>query len=478
MKVLLINPISSRNEITIRTGRCQAKCLPGIGVYPPIDLAYIATSLKKDCRIQVEIYDGAVSGIYFDVLNRVTEYSPDVVIMNCTTPTLKDDIALAEDIKAIKPDTVIAIFGSHASVRPKDIFMNKGQRSYVDYILQNEFEITAYEMCKALLEKAKMDEVEGITYCDYNGLIHKSLRKETTNLDVLGLPARELLDNNFYKLQYNNETYTIIQTSRGCSNSCIYCTATLLPNKMLAYRSTDSIIEEIKVVINEYGIENVMFSSDTFTASRQWVIELCQKIIDSDIKIKWMANSRVDKLDLEMAQLMKKAGCWIVSLGIESANDSILKNAKKNITVEQVEQALWVLRKAQIKTIGYFMFGLPGENITTINKTIRFASQSSVDYSFFYIATPFPDTELYKLSIANHWLKSKDWSRYFSGDADVLEYPDLSSSDMKNAVKRAYFYFYFNPKRIFNWLIEIRSLFLLKRYMEIAISIIKKIVGK
>lgn len=478
MKVLLINPISSKNEITIRTGRCQAKCLPGIGVYPPIDLAYIATSLKKDSRIQVEIYDGAVSRIYSDILKRVTEYNPDVVIMNCTTPTLKNDKVLAEDIKEMKPDTIIAIFGSHASVRPKDIFMNKGQRTCVDYILQNEFEITAYEMCKAFMEKTKMNEVEGITYCDNSGLIHKSVRKEITNLDVLGFPARELLNNNFYKLQYSNDPYTIIQTSRGCPYSCIYCTATLLPNKKLAYRSTDSIIEEIKVVMNEYGIKNVMFSSDTFTASRQWVIELCQKIIDNNIKLKWMANSRVDKLDLGMAQLMKKAGCWIVSLGIESANDNILKNAKKNTTVAQVEQALWVLKKAQIKTIGYFVFGLPGENITTINKTIRFARQSSVDYCYFYIATPFPGTELYRLSITNHWLKSKEWSRYFSGDADVIEYPNLSSSDMKNAVKRAYFYFYFNPKRIFNWLIEIRSLLLLKRYMEIAISIIKKIVGK
>lgn len=475
MKVLLINPISKQGELIIRTGRCQTRCLPGIGVYPPIDLAYIATSLKKDSRIQVQICDGAVSGTYLSILNKVTDFNPDIVIMNCTTPTLKEDQILAEDIKIINPDTIIVVFGLHASVHSQDVFMYNGQRTCVNYILQNEFENTAYEMCQAFMAKIEIEGVEGITYYDNDGSIHKSIRKEISSLDVLGFPARELLDNDYYKLQYNNEPYTIIQTSRGCINSCIFCTATILENKKITYRSVDSIIEEVKCIINEYGIKNVMFLSDTFTASKEWVTELCQKIIDNGIKFKWMANSRVDKIDLETAQLMKKAGCWIVSLGIESANDNILKNSKKNTTVAQVQQALCFFKKAKIKTIGYFMFGLPGENITTINRTICFATKSSVDYGYFYIATPYPGTEFYKLSKENNWLKSEDWSRYFNGDADVIEYPNLSSSDMKNAVRKAYLYFYFNPKRIFNRLIEIRSFFLFKQYIEIATMIIKRI---
>lgn len=478
MKVLLINPISKRGELVIRTGRCQIKCLPGIGVYPPIDLAYIATSLKKDCRIQVEIYDGAISGIYSSILGKVNDYNPDVVIMNCTTPTLRDDQMLAEDIKVIKPNVIIAVFGLHASVRPEDIFMYCDQRSCINYILQNEFETTAYEMCQAFMAQRKIEGVDGITFCNNDGSIHKSIRKEISNLDSLCFPDRKLLVNKYYKLQYNNEPYTIIQISRGCANSCIYCTATVSDNKKILYRSVNSVIEEICCIINEYGIRNVMFLSDTFTASKKWVTDLCRKIIDNRIKFKWMANSRVDKIDLETAQLMKRAGCWIVSLGIESANDSILMNSRKNTTVTQIQQALWVFKKAKIKTIGYFMFGLPGENMTTINRTIRFARKSSVDYGYFYIATPYPGTEFYNLSIANNWLKSKNWSKYFNGDADVIEYPDLSASDMKSAVKKAYFCFYCNPKRIFKNLVEIRSIYLFKKYIEIAFLIMKRIIGK
>lgn len=478
MRVLLINPISQQGELVIRTGRCQIKCLPGIGVYPPIDLAYIATSLQKDYRIVVNIHDGAISGEYSSILAKIIDYKPELVIMNCTTPTLKEDQKLAEDIKQINSNIIIAVFGLHASVQPEDVFLCNGLRTNVDCILQNEFEITAFELCQAMMNNQGIDKVKGITYCDNDGHIYKSLREENTNLDVLGFPDRGLIDNHYYKLQYNNEPYTIIQTSRGCANSCIYCTATVLENKKIAQRSVDSVIEEIKCIINNYGIKNVMFLSDTFTASKKWVKELCQKIIENKIDLKWMANSRVDKIDLETAQLMKRAGCWIVSLGIESANDDILKRAKKNTTVAQINDALQIFKKAKIKTIGYFMFGLPGESQTTIKNTIRFARKSSVDFGYFYIATPYPGTEFYKLAVANKWLKSKDWSRYFNGDADVIEYPNLSSHDMKLAVKQAYFWFYFNPIRIINRLTEIRSTFLLKKYIEIATSIIKRIFGK
>jgi Fe-S oxidoreductase len=475
LNVALVNPTSKEGESVIRTGRCQIKCLPGIGIYPPIDLAHIAAYLRNDLRISVFIYDAAVTGSYSQLLNEMSEYNPEIIIMNCTTPTLYNDLELSIDLKQSLPQTHIIVFGLHASVNPSDIFIFDSRRTGVDYILLNEFEVTALELCQKILNDEPLENIPGVAYIDSADVVHRNLREAIKTLDELGLPARDLIDNNFYRLQYNNEPYTIIQTSRGCFNSCTYCTATIGNNKKVVYRSVPSIIAEIKEIKEQYHLNNVMFLSDTFTASKKWVIELCNEIIKKNIKIKWMANSRVDTIDFETALLMKKAGCWIVSLGIESANNDILKNVKKNTTEEQITTAIKIFKKAKIKMIGYFMFGLPGETKQTIKNTIKFARKSDVDFGYFYIATPYPGTEFYNLVVENGWLKSKEWNRYFNGDSDVIDYPDLTVDELKKAVRSAYFNFYFNVKRIFKRIIEIRSFYLVRKYVEISIAIIKKI---
>lgn len=475
MKVALINPISREGESVIRTNRCQIKCLPGIGVYPPIDLALIATSLRKDSRISVLIYDGAVLGDYYLLVNKITEYNPKVIIMNCTTPTLYDDLKLSYDLKQLLPHTYIAFFGLHASANPLDIFIIDNKRSCVDFVILNEIEISSLEVCQKILDNDEVEKTPGLAYIDSFNIVHKKYRKSIKSLDELGIPSRDLLDNNFYRLQYNNEPYTIIQTSRGCLNNCIYCTATIGNNKAIVYRSVTSVIEEIKSIKEQYHIDNIMFLSDTFTASPQWIVDLCKELLINNIRIKWVANSRVDTIDYETASLMKKAGCWLVSLGIESANNEILKKSKKNTTVEEITQAIDIFKKSKIKIIGYFMFGLPGENKKTIKKTIKFASRSDIDIGYFYIATPYPGTEFYDLSVKNGWLKTKEWNRFFCGESDVISYPELTASELKRSVKIAYFNFYFNIKRIFRHVIGIRSFYLCKKYFDISIAITKKI---
>ena len=405
----------------------------------------------------------------------VSGLRPDIIIMNCTTPTLYDDLSAALDLKHELPKSRILFFGLHATVRPEDVFFNDGQRTAVDFILNKEFELTARDVCQHILENADLAKVPGLSYVNTDGEIITNIRDSIDNLDFLGFPSRDLLENEKYLLQYNGEPYTIIQISRGCSNSCIYCTATI-GSKRVITRSVTSIIDEIMEVKDKYRISNFMFLSDTFTASKTWVMDLCNKIIEQDLNIKWMANSRVDKIDEETATLMRRAGCWIVSLGIESANNNILKIAKKNTTVDQIDKSIKIFKKAGIQIIGYFMFGLPAETKESINRTISFARKSKIDYCYFYIATPYPGTEFFRLAVDNQWLTSKTWNRFFNGDADVIEYPNLTSKELKKSVRRAYFSFYSYPKRIINYLFHIRSAYLLRQYAAISIQLIKKMI--
>lgn len=475
LKVAMVNPTIKSNIAVIRTGRCQARCLPGIGLWPPIGLAQLATAVRSVEEVDdVWIYDAEISGDFDTMIQSVTEYSPDVLFINCTTPTIYDDFELAREMKIKIPYVLIAFYGTHATALSEEI-INKNKDIFVDCILIGEPEITAAEVCKSYARKGKagLKQVDGLAFILYGEVYYTNPRIQLDDLDSLGFPARELLQNSKYRLAYNGMPFTIIQPSRGCPNRCSFCTSSIFTQK-ISFRSVSSVLDEIEEVVQKYSIRDFMFLSDTFTASKKWVEELCQGIISRKLKIRWMSNTRADSIDEVTAKIMKKAGCWIVSLGIESASNEILKNVNKEIKIEDVWKTVRILKKSKIKIIGYFMFGLPGETKESIQNTIKFSCKLPIDYAYFYTATPFPGTRFFEEAQKNGWLKSLDWSRYFHGESDVIEYENLSSEDISKAVRKAYKCFYIRPTKILNYIRDLRTPKMIPRYIRAGIDVIKK----
>ncbi len=466
LRVALVNPVTRTNTAIIRTGRCQARSLPGLGVWPPIGLAQIAASIREISKdIDIWLYDAAISNDYNLMVEKTINYNPDIIIINCTTPTIYDDLDLAKEVKVRLPDTFIIFYGTHAVSRPEDIVGS--DENTVDCVIISEPEITSKKICQTYLNsgKAGLKEIPGIVLSMGDKIYHTEAGKSISHLDSLGFPARDLINNKFYKLPYNGKPFTIIQPSRGCIRQCIFCTSPMLYDRIL-FRSLSSLIDEIKEVVNKYNIHDIMFLSDTFTASKKWVHELCNEIINQKIHIRWMANSRADTIDEETAQIMKKAGCWLISLGIESASESILKTSNKRIKIEDIWKAVKVFNSVGIKVIGYFMFGLPGETKDTINETIDLSCKLPIDYAYYYVATPFPGTKFFDHAVKNGWLKSMDWRRFFHGESDVIEYDNLSSEDLLQAVNKAYKRFYLHPKRVLKYIKDISTPSMLPRYFK------------
>lgn len=473
MKILLLNPATRSGEKVLKSDRCQVKVLVGLGLWPPISLAECAAVLR-DAGHEVSILDSIILQQSFDqMVDAVARERPDVLVFQNTTPTLPDDIEAATRVKQHLPEVAIVYYGLHATTRPQDFLSET-----IPFAIRNEPEHTLLEVVDHVSQPAAkpVGEILSLTYWK-DGKVHANPdRPLVEDLDDLPFAAREYLPNHLYILPIRGVPFTIIKTSRGCPYSCTYCTAIPFSRKKWRVRSPQSITEEVVECRRRFGIHHFMFLSDTFNMREDLTLELCERLCRDAPGVTWVSNSRVDTLTEKMAHLMKAAGCYAVSLGIESGDNDILRRIKKMATTDDARRAVAILRKAGIKSIGYFMFGLPGESRDTMRKTIEFAKEIDPNYAYFFAATPFPGTELYEEARVNGWLLTKDWSHYFHGVSDVIHYGNLTPGEIQAAVTEAYKRFYFRPHKVAQEILNIQRFSDLTRFFSLSMDFLRTTV--
>ncbi len=260
-------------------------------------------------------------------------------------------------------------------------------------------------------------------------------------------------------------------TSRGCPGVCTFCYKKMFGNKT-RFRSAHSLIAEIEYLVANYGIREIVFYDDTFTVHKDNVKKFCELLIEKKINLSWSCMSRIDCTDELLLQLMKQAGCHQICYGIESAEEQILKNIKKNISLQKAEKICQATKKAGITLRLAFMLGNPGENEVTLNKTIALALRLKPDLVQFNVTTPYPGTEMFEWAKAKKYLKTENWEDYDLSRA-VMDLPGASGELVEKYYRLAYRRFYFrwgymiskiwtilNPKRL---LLNIRAFIQLLR---------------
>lgn len=441
MKVFLLNPPTHTQEQFIREGRCQQRLASFQYVMTPITLPSIAALLREKGH-DVYLHDAmAMNSSVADVLQLMQQENPALLIMVSSTVTLENDQRVVADIKEAHPHIFVAISGTHATSLPEEIL----QACPAEAIIRNEPEMTALELANALERKTPLETVDGLTFRKNGNLYHNSARAYLDNLDDLPFPARDLLPLERYRLPTLNEPYTLLIPSRGCPYHCTFCTAHQYYGRKVRLRSPENVVQEMEEIYYRYHIRHVHMWSDTFTMSKKFVMQFCAKLIDRQLPIQWMCNARVDTVDLEMLQQMKKAGCTGIAYGVESGVQDILDRCKKDITLEQIRQAFRETREAGIDTLAHVIFGLPGETEQTLKETLRFVLEIDPTYAQFYCATPFPGTELREEAIQQGWITDLDWSNHEINQA-ILETKELRRSQLIKWKRRAYLRFYFRPK--------------------------------
>ncbi|MBI4845304.1 MAG: radical SAM protein [Candidatus Omnitrophica bacterium] len=426
--------------------------------WPPIDLMVIAGYLRKN-NVEVALIDAGGERLMIDKLaESISNVDARLIVINTSTTTIYHDVNIAERIKRIKPAALVGAIGVHVMALPEETLkLSEG----LDFVVVSEPEIPILNLAKIL----DLPGTKGICYLKNSQIIKNLPESPISNLDELGMPAHDLVPLNIYKEpQLKRKPMTITMVSRGCINRCIFCSACFYGDYRL--RSISNVMEELKWISSELGVKELKFYDDGITYNRKWAVSLFQAMIDEKIDLTWNTNLRADSIDLELAQLMKKAGCHTVNMGLESANQDILNNIKKNVTLEKMEQAVKYCKQAGLEVCGYFVIGLPGETLETVNQTVEFAKRLDLDLATFNVTAPHPGTEFFDFLQKKGFLKTKNWEKYDTNSLPVYDYPKMSAQDIYSLALKAYRHFYMRPGYFLKRLKRVNSLLEMKNLAE------------
>jgi len=458
--IVLVNPPTPDGGLWIRTQHRVGRRSRENMVWPQVSLAQMAALLHPVYSVRV-IDANAERMNWKEFIDLLDELNPKYYLTQVTAPTLENDMYGCFLAKARGAITVA--FGTHVTPIPIETLR---QYPALDYVLIGEPDLTIRDLVDHLEDQfdqrspeiellfSKSDPgyhseadgnketllagIKGLAWRKGEKIVVNLPRPFVADLDDLPQPMHELLPLSKYRMPLIKGPFTFIVTSRGCPAGCTYCIKHVSYQYSTRLRSPEKLIEEMWS-LKKLGINNIHMYADLFTVNREQVVELCRLMIDQQINIKWTCNSRVDYVDEEMLQLMGEAGCRLISWGIESGNEQILRNVRKGAYPDKAKRALKWAKNAGIMNWGYFIIGLPGETEKTIRETIDFSKELPLDIALFHVAAPYPGTPFFFEVVEKGWFrKGTRWEQVDMDRETVLDYPDLSAEQLLYWQKRAF----------------------------------------
>lgn len=414
IKVLFTNP-----PVTVK----EEDYFEGMSFMPPLGLAYLAAVASAagheaaivDCvgmsPMKVEKGQGVCRCGLGDteILEEVRHFAPDLVGITCPyTANAPDALSVAELVKTGYSDEVpVVMGGAHASVCPEELLMS----GWVDFVVVGEGEGAFIDICSSLAAGRVPLDVPGVLGRGPDGQVTSLLARERIkDLDAIPYPRRDLIPlREYFKAQeahaerINNmrRPKTSMITSRGCPENCVFCAIRCTWGRKWVGRSPLNIVGEIESLVSEYGVREIDFLDDSLSVSRARLEELCKLIIERGLDIKWTTPNGIAiwSLDEKLLLLMKKAGCYRLTFGLESGDPETIKFIRKRYTNDQAMRLIRYSNRIGLWTIGTFILGFPYETREQMQNTIEFAMKCGVDLAVFYCATPFPGTDLYQVCL-------------------------------------------------------------------------------
>lgn len=467
MKVLLVNPgqklaPEANNPAVIDKER---------GRNPPLGILYVAAAIQKEGRHEVEVIDLNLGELTLDgFAAHVRKNGCDVLGVTITTFTVLDALAVVRAFKEANPTGKMIAGGPHVAIYPKET-VDLG----IDVAVKREGEPVINQILDGIAEPRTLREVRGICFRLDGEVVDTGDAPFIEDLDSLSFPARTLLPYHKYYSLLGKESYsTTIITSRGCPFRCAFCDRPALGKKFRCH-SSDYIAREISHCA-DLGILEFLFYDDTFTVNRRRVMEVCDKIVQRDLRIRWDIRTRVDSVDEGMLHALKRAGCCAVHYGVESGSPRIIERLNKGITVDQVKEVFRMTKAIGVDTLAYFMVGNPGETDSDIQETLKLIWQLDADYLHLTIFSPFPATALYREALEKGAIK-EDVYRQFAVRPTVGFVPPIweenfTREELQRIIMRAYKGFYLRPRYVCKRLLKLRSFAELRRKVKAGMSVL------
>lgn len=447
MKIILVSPPQHQGQNFIREGRCMQATSSWGSLWMPLSLASIAAFLRETGN-QVKLIDCQASEMSrAELIDAIREFNPSLAVVNTGFPSIRGDLKTVIVIKEHTPNIKTIAIGMYPTLLKGETLK---ECKSLDFAVIGEPEWVVSNLANAIENDSPLEAIQGLVFRDTEQIIKNSPQCfDENSIEELPFPARDLLNNDAYRHVADDKKFTHINIARGCPHSCSFCAAHYYYGRKFRKRSAGSIIAELKECVSKYGIKKFIFWSESFTLEREYGIQISDTIIENNLKITWYTRSRVDTLDIELLKKMKKAGCKGISIGIESPNNDILRTCKKHITVEQINNAIYMAKQVGVHVTGHFVFGLPGDDNESALESIRFARNSNLDFAQFYCAVPYPQTELWETATKNNWIESFDYSKYHLADS-VMRNEKLSSKEIIRLRNRAFNTFYNRPRMLKN----------------------------
>ena len=406
--------------------------------FPPLGLGYVAAALKKR-GFEVELVDCTFMQ-QRQAVERIKRAEPQIVGFYSMFSMKKTALELAYTLRNEGLDDCLFVVGGPLPSWSPESFLD-----IFDVVAVGEGEQTMSDLADCVAQGKKLSGVKGLIFRDGKNIVNTGPREFIENLDSLSFPSRDLFDNDAYKKYYlNNFGYstTSMITSRGCPFSCDFCSRPIFGADMRT-RSVKNIVDEVEEIAR-LGYDRVWFADDCFTLNRNHLLDVCDEIAQRGLDVGWECLSRVDTMDAQVAEGMKRAGCIGVFFGIESGNDSVLSMMKKRITTTQAQRAVYAARAAGLKVGAFFIVGYPGESNKTVLDTVRFASGLPLDYLSFTLPYPIPGTPLYE-RVKDNGVSIEDWEEpknYRLIRHKLLYASGFSEGKLKFAIGKAQAQFY------------------------------------
>jgi len=423
------------------------------GVLQPAGLSIISSYLKQH-GCNVTLYDAFAHHTKKErIIQYIRHINPQILGVTLMTNHLTQTIPFLRDIKKMLPDIITVVGGAHPSSTYED-FLNHYKE--VDIAVFGEGEQTMLEIIESVEDEKPLDQIKGISFRDNGNIKINPFRDYIQDLNALPFSDWESLPmENYWEIWTIKKNYANMILSRGCPFGCTFCGAKKALGKKQRKRSPEHILEEITLLYDRHHVRNILFSDSTLNIDVEWVKQICEGILRLERPILWGCNMRADRVDRQMLKLMKASGCVKVFIGVESADNRMLKRMKKGETIEKIEEGIRYIQEVGINPDLGFIFGMPGETEKSMQKSIAFVKKFKKSVCAFTLAAPFPGTQFYE-EAKKEGLLVEDWAKY---DIYKIAYipKGLTKETLERYYKKAVKLTYVNPFFIIWQLFQIKS---------------------
>lgn len=373
----------------------------------------------------------------YQCLSSVKHEDPDVVVSLINLPSMRDDLALLNRVKASQTSAFVVGIGTTCRMLPGEVLLRGG----VDAVLRNTYPYVSNlaDLIEALPRLGRgLRKVRGLSYL-HNRKVVNLPESPDLPLDEIASPSYDAIELTGYDSGFsdaNDEQYRFVPIlgSKGCPYPCVYCPYPAGFGKDWSAREPKEIVNEIELLYTEHRVKGFLFRDQSFTMNRKHAVRVCDEIIRRKLDIAWFCEARVNEISREILHGMKQAGCRRIHYGVETGDAGLLAMAKPGATLQNVREAFHLTKEADIWTSAHVILGWPDETLETMRGTLRFIQQLGPDSVNWNVLTPYPGTGLLDMARGNSWIVTSDWSKYTSYTV-VMRTKELAAPQLDSAIR-------------------------------------------